>query len=103
MDRSYKLEILSPAQEELEEIARLHRALVGPESARKITDKLYARMETLMRFPLSGSLIQDDQLRAAGYRFVLAGKYLIIYRLLGDTVVVYHIAHRGTDYPRLFR
>ena len=34
---------------------------------------------------------------------ILAGKYLVIYRLLGDTVVVYHIAHGATDYPKLFR
>lgn len=103
MDRSYKVEILPPAQEELEEIARLHMALSGPKSAREITDKLYARMETLARFPLSGSLIRDDQLKAAGYRFVPADKYLIIYRFLGDAVVIYHIAHGATDYPRLFR
>lgn len=37
------------------------------------------------------------------YRYILAGKYLVIYRLLGDTVVVYHIAHGATDYPKLFR
>ena len=61
MDRSYKLEILPPAQEELEEIARLHRTLVGPESARKITDNLYAWMETLMRFPLSGRPVEGGR------------------------------------------
>ena len=54
-------------------------------------------------FPLSGPPVRDEQLRVGGYRYILAGKYLVIYRLLGDTVVVYHIAHGATDYPKLFR
>lgn len=36
-----KLVILEPAQRELEEIARLHLNLVGPNSARKITDLIF--------------------------------------------------------------
>ena len=78
MDRICKLDILAPAQAELEEIARVHMALSGPP-------------------------VRDEQLRVGGYRYILAGKYLVIYRLLGDTVVVYHIAHGATDYPKLFR
>ena len=103
MDKAYSLDILPPAQSELEEIARVHMALSGPQSARKITDKIYDAMEQLMSFPLSGPPIRDDLLSAAGYRYILAGKYLVIYRLLGDTVVIYHIAHAATDYPKLLK
>lgn len=39
MDRICKLDILAPAQAELEEIARVHMALSGPRSAQEITDK----------------------------------------------------------------
>lgn len=42
-------------------------------------------------------------MRAGGYRYIMAGKYLAIYRLLCDTVVVYHIAYGATDYPKLLR
>ena len=98
MDRICKLDILAPAQAELEEIARVHMALSGPRSAQEITDKIYDAMEQLTRFPLSGPPVRDEQLRVGGYRYILA-----IYRLLGDTVVVYHIAHGATDYPKLFR
>ena len=31
------------------------------------------------------------------------GKYLVFYRLLGDTVVIYHIAHGASDYPKLLK
>ena len=103
MDRTYKLDILPPAQAEFEEIARIHLALSGPKSARDITDKIYAAMDQLTRFPLSGPAIRDEQLNAAGYRYISAGKYLIFYRLFGDTVVIYHIAHGATDYPKLFK
>ena len=44
MDKTCKLEILPPAQAELEEIARVHMALSGPQSAQKITDKIYDAM-----------------------------------------------------------
>lgn len=103
MDRTYKLEILAPAQTELEEIARVHMALSGPNSARKITNKIYEAIEQLTHFPLSGPPVRDDQLSAAGYRYILAEKYLVIYRFLSDTIVVYHIAHGATDYSKLFK
>ena len=103
MDKTCKLEILPPAQAELEEIARVHMALSGPQSARKITDKIYDAMDQLTRFPLSGPPIRDERLRSAGYRYILAGPYLVIYRLLVDTIFVYHIPHGASDYPKLFR
>ena len=103
MDYRCKLDILPPAQAELEEIARVHMALSGPQSARNITDRIYDAMDQLTRFPLSGPSVRDDELSAAGYRYILAGKYLMFYRLLGDTVVIYHIAHGASDYPELLK
>ncbi len=103
MDNRCKLGILPPAQAELEEIARVHMALSGPQSARSITDRIYDAMDQLTRFPLSGPSVRDDELSAAGYRYILAGKYLMFYRLLGDTVVIYHIAHGASDYPKLLK
>lgn len=54
-----KLVLLEPAQRELEEIAQLHRNLVGPNSARKITNKIFDALSRLELFPLSGSLPRD--------------------------------------------
>ena len=103
MDNRCKLDILPPAQAELEEIARVHMALSGPQSARNITDRIYDAMDQLTRFPLSGPSVRDDELSAAGYRYILAGKYLMFYRLLGDTVVIYHITHGASEYPKLLK
>lgn len=98
-----KLVLLEPAQREIEEIAQLHRNLVGPNSARKITNEIFDALSRLELFPLSGSLPRDKELLRDGYRYVVAGKYICVYRILGDTVYVYHIAHGASNYPRLFK
>ena len=92
-----KIEILESAQRELEAIAELHMNLVGPNSARKITDRI------LDSLPLSGSLPRDAELLKSGYRYVIAGQYLCVYRLIVDTVFVYHIVHGASNYPVLFK
>lgn len=77
MDNPVKLEILLPAQAELEEIARVHMALSGPQSARSVTNEILSAMEQLQQFPLSGPPLRDAQLSAGGYRSILAHKYLL--------------------------
>jgi plasmid stabilization system protein ParE len=102
-EKTYAVQILDPAQSELEEIAQLYLSLVGVQSARKITDKIYAALEQLAHFPLSGPTMRESELRKLGYRFIVVEKYIIIYRLIGDTVFVYHIFDGRSDYPSLFR
>ena len=54
-------------------------------------------------FPLSGHIPRDKELRNGGYRYVIAGKYICMYRLIGEEVYVYHIAHGARNYPTLFK
>lgn len=86
------LVIPKPAQRELEEIALLHLNLVGPDSARNITNLILDTLSRLERFPLSGHIPQDKELRNGGYRYLIAG-----------TVYVYHMAHGASNYPTLFK
>jgi len=97
------LDILTPAQAELEEIAQIHMMRSGPDSARRITDEIYQAIGQLMRFPLAGPPVPDGELGSAGYRYILAGKYLLIYRFLGNAVIIYHIVHGATNYPKLLK
>ena len=99
----FELKILAPAQNELEDIARLYLALVGSKSAQRITDKIYDALEQLTRFPFSGPPVRDMELRSLGYRYILADKYVAIYKLIGKTVFVYHIFDGRSDYPTLFK
>lgn len=100
---TYKVELLTPAQRELEEIARVYLELAGAESARKITDKILSSLERLKHYPFSGSQPRNCWLRDAGFRLIICEKYIAAYRLIDNTVYVYHIAHGATDYPKLFK
>lgn len=97
----YQLELLRPAQHELEKIALVHTVLAGVESARKITDRIFRALEHLQSHLPMGVECGDEILRWAGYRMLICGHYLCIYRLLGKTIFVYHIVDGRTNYPRL--
>jgi len=101
MDKVYKLELLKPAQRELEEIARVHMELVGPISARKITDRIYNALENLKTFQELGVACKEKLLAAAGYRMLICGDHLCFYRLIDSVVYVYHIVDGRADYPKL--
>ena len=98
-----ELVILEPAQRELEEIAQLHMNLVGPNSARKITDLILDTLSRLEMFRVSGRVRRGKGLRSSGYRLVIAGKYICVYRLIADAAFVYHIAHGASNYPTTFK
>ena len=64
----YKLMLLTPAQRDLEEIARVYLELAGADSARTITDQILDSLERLKTSPLSGSLPRDCSLKEMGFR-----------------------------------
>ena len=97
----YKLELLTPAQRELEEIALVHMELVGVESARKITNRIYGALDHLRSHPNMGVMCIDKILHSEGYRMLICGHFLCVYRLLGETVFVYHIVDGRANYTRL--
>ena len=45
----------------------------------------------------------ERRLRGGGYRYVIAGKYICVYRLMAERVYVYHIAYGASNYPALFK
>jgi toxin ParE1/3/4 len=98
----FRLEILSPAWKELDEIASYHFLVVGPISARKITDRILNALSRLEDFPLSCPHAPDTELRDADYRMMVCDKYVCIYRLIGKVVCVYHIANGASEYSKLF-
>lgn len=103
MGKRFNLEILLPAQRELEEIAQIHLELVGSESARKITNRIYDALDNLCIYPKMGVMLRDKKLQSDGYRMLICDNYLCIYRQMGETIFVYHIADGRTDYPSLLK
>lgn len=99
----FRLEILSPAWKELDEIASYHFLVVGPASARRVTDKILDALSRLQEFPLSCPYAPDAELRDADYRMLVCDKYVCIYRLIGEVVYVYHIVNGASEYSKLFK
>lgn len=103
MNGKYELILLAPAQRELEEIALVHLELVGPDSARKVIDRIYSALEKLQIHPNLGIACRDRQLASQGFRMLICGHYLCFYRLIADTVFIYHVVDGRSDYPTLLR
>jgi plasmid stabilization system protein ParE len=104
LSKSYRVELLRDAQCDIEGIALLHRSYVGIDSARKITDAIYDKLEVLESYPDIGFELPDRELRKAGYRgLILEPRYLCIYRRVESIVFVYHIVDARTDYPKLLK
>jgi len=100
---AYDVELLTPAWLDLDAISDYHLLGVGPVSARKITDKILAALERLESFPLSCPLVPYKELADKGYRMLVCGKYICIYKFDGKKVYVHHIVATATNYPALFK
>lgn len=98
----YEIELLAPAWRELEEIADMHLALVGAESAKRITDKILDDIDRLSITPYLGKACEEQILAADNFRRLVSDKYLCFYRIIGKKVYIYHIVNGKRDYPKLF-
>lgn len=96
-----KVEILSEAKQQIRDIALYHKMKVGPNSARKITDKLLDAIEQLGEFPEMGVRPPSDIVAETGYRMLIVDKYLCFYSIVGDVLYVSHVVHGSTDYMRV--
>lgn len=83
-------------------IAFLYLLQSSAESAMKVTEQSLDSLERLESFPESGSLVPDKWLNRKGYRMVISGRYVSIYRVIGEKVYVYHIADTQIEYTKLF-
>ena len=102
MQKTYKVEILPSAWEDLKSIEDYYLLQFSVESAMKVTEQILESLERLESFPEFGSLTPDKWLNRKGYRMVISGRYVSIYRVIGETVYVYHIADTQTEYTKLF-
>ena len=98
-----QLMILTPAWQDIDRISDLHLMLVGPKSAEEITDKLLDTIALLAEQPYMGALHPDPLLAGHQYRKLICGKYVCVYKVIGQTVYVYRIVDGRTDYPKLLR
>ena len=98
----YRIEIRPEAHEDLKSIEDWSLLNFGWETALKTLDGLFRGMSRLKEFPDSGSLTPDKMLNEAGYRMVIVGRHVIIYKVIGETVFVYRVLDTRRQYTRLF-
>lgn len=98
----YKIKILSSAWEDLKQIQDYYSIQFDLQTAMKVSDRILSTIERLEDFPDSGSMTPDPWLNEQGYRMVISKKHVAIYRKIGDTIFIYHIANTQTIYTKLF-
>jgi hypothetical protein len=65
--------------------------------------KIKESLQRLRTHPHLGVVLEENELRRQEYRKLVCGNYLCFYRLINDTVYIYHIVDGRTEYKRLFR
>lgn len=97
-----RVEILPTAWEDLKQIEDWYFLRFGKDTALKVSDHILDVIERLERFPDSGSATPDEWLNEQGYRIVICGKQVAVYKKVGENIYVYHIADTRIEYRKLF-
>lgn len=90
------------AEEDLADIFNyIHRNLDNPVAAQNIVAKILEKVKKLSDFPEMGAHLQRVEAELAGYHYLLADNYLIIYKVADNEVVVLRLLHARSDYMQL--
>lgn len=92
--------VLRRAQRDLQEI---HDFLgrEAPASTDRVIDELLDALDSLTTLAARGARPRDPTLRAADYRFLVVGAYLVFYKVAGRHVRVYRVLHGRRAYREL--
>ena len=90
--------ILQSAWNDLAEIADYLMRASGERIAEETTDAILDTIELLGATPFLGPLHHDRVLQQLGYRKLVCGKYVCVYRIVDDIPVVYRVFHGRQHY-----
>ena len=71
------------------------------DAAERITNGIVDSTEILFTFPLSGQRVLLPGGMNSGFRILVFEAYVIVYRVLHDTVQVSRVVHSSADYMRV--
>ena len=95
----YKVRYLQDALRDLEDMASyLQFQLSNPAYAAKLREKIVRSVTRLGAMPFMGSPLRARYPVETDLRFLVVEKYLIFYRVTGETVEVTRIINGRTDY-----
>ncbi len=93
-----KVEWLYEAQCEFRDFLIYYKTQVGEPYARKFSDKILGQVQQLASFPEMGVLKKATLMGKYGFRALFIGQYVCVYKIEGDTVLVYHLADARRNY-----
>ena len=73
----------------------------NPEAALRIVDQIMNAADNLVSFPKLGATLASITGIASPYRFIVAGKYMVFYRVEGEDVYIDRILYGKRDYFRV--
>lgn len=101
---AFELFVTDAAQNDLEEAVEYvaHR-LGNPSAASRMLDQVEECYDQLRQFPLLYEQCRDSRLRAMGYRRVVIGNFVLVYRPMEaeQTVYILRFFYGGRDYEKL--
>ena len=94
--------IATEAQREYEDIVGyLAETLDSPAAAREFAGEFAHQLALVREMPQMRPLCRVPELAARGYHCMPVKRYVALYKVLGDLVIIAHIFHQSQDYARL--
>ena len=100
----YSLFVTAQAENDLDDIvAYITQKLFNPSAAGELLDGVEACYENLRRTPYMYGECSDTKLRAEGYRRVVIGSYVLVYKIdeVSKNVLIMRYFYGARDYVRL--
>jgi toxin ParE1/3/4 len=71
-------------------------------AAEKLLEKLIDQISALADFHNLGSVLSEEKylLVERGFRFIVVHPYLVFYKFVDDSIIIYRISHGRRDYLR---
>lgn len=82
-------------------VAYLIDSLCERNAAARFLGELDAVIDVLEKLPESYPLVYEERLAAMGYRRASFMRYLALFKIDGDRVIITNVFHQSQDYARL--
>lgn len=101
--KTHRIEFLSPAVEDLKLIEDYYNMNFGGKSGKKLVGKIIKAIKKLKQYPSLGVMIRDKELSNQGYRTIFVDNFVVVYRVIGEMVYIYHVANTQQEYALMFK
>lgn len=93
-----KIEWLHEAQREYHDFLTYYLTVVGEKYARRFSERILGAVSKLEDAPELGVLKSDTLMGKHGFRALFIEQYVCVYKIIEDTVYIYHLADAPKNY-----